>query len=520
VVVAALPWLTAAIGSAQTGAIPAVPVRCADCALTGQNARPVAFDAAAVTFVKETAPFLFENRGVRIVLIGRVLRPSPLIIDILDAKLQAVDSSANVTQDDLKETGHRGLCGVQMFSNVDARSEATVRTLAFNDLITATMAALPIDLTVSDVRKASGPVAPFHTGADVDACVNHTGRLAHYRGLEGQDLTIFNDGRMEYRALGAYLSERETLSAGERAALLRAFATINFDRLPDTLPKPAGTPEPSITLSAMRYQRVALDERVSAVAPLVAQLEAAARKAHARARYRLSPGRRSPATIVPWPVPDVDLRQFYVLAEAAAQQRAQGAGNVPGDFEALRQSAPAAIPLYHNSIGAGTDPHKHTFFSQNGKLFRVERAEDCGRGTGICRVMDLIVEEMLPGGASLELPGVAPYTRGRLTRGPLGSIVARPGSPDGAIVVRQPPFAWMWPADAGLALSSVRPDGTIVGGAAFDRHRSHYASLLKGGPYGNAVNGLNFVEGNFIYEGVKLCHIAPGSRADACEVRP
>jgi hypothetical protein len=256
----------------------------------------------------------------------------------------------------------------------------------------------------------------------------------------------------------------------------------------------------------------------SELAPLVAKLEAVAAKAAAHARYLLKPGTRSPVTIVPWPVRGVELRRFYDLTEAAAQQERQGADRVPGDFEALRGPAPASIPLYRLSVGVRGDPQKNVFFSQNGTLYRIERPPDCGRGGGVCRVADLMVEDVLTGGASLDIPGAVPNAHdGRLTRTSPRAIMGIPGSTRDAKVIRMTPFAWWWPAGTGVELRNVPPDGTVIDAAAFDRLKSHYRMMLRGGPSG--TGRMNFIEGNVIYENVQLCHIAPGAPGNTCEKR-
>ena len=517
-VAAALGWMHSTIGSAQTAGIAPASLRCPDCVLTGQTARPLAFDPDAVQFVTNAVPFVFENRGIQFVLIGRVLRASPLIVDILDAKAQAIDSTSRVTEDDIREAGGRGMCEIHVFSHVDARWRMTVSTLAFNDLISATVSAVPPDFVLTNVQEVTGSIAPFHTGSELDACVNHTGQLVHYHGVEGEDLTVYNDGRIEYRALGDYYAERDTLSAGERAALLRAFAAVNFDRLPETLPKPDWGPQPEVTLSGARYQPVSLYGHESELRPLIAQLDAVAAKAEVHARFRLTPGRRAAAAIVPWSLREVDLSHFYDLTEAAAQQQRQGADRVPGDFALLRQPAPASIPLYRYATGAETDPNKNTYFSQGGSLYRVERPPTCGDRNSVCRVMDLRVEDILAGGASLDIPGAASIIGNRLMPDSPRAYQVMPGSLQGGKVVRERPIAWLWPSDAGLALRDVPPGGAVIDSSTFGRHKSLYASLLKTWTYG--VKGLNFIEGNFIYDEVQLCHVVPGSRDDACEVIP
>lgn len=97
-----------------------------------------------------------------------------------------------------------------------------------NDLVTGRLIMAPLSpaLVAADVRKASGSVRAFHNRSELDTCPNRSGRLVEYHGLDGEDLTIYNDGGIEYRALGARNMNRDKLSAAERSALLRAFAAV------------------------------------------------------------------------------------------------------------------------------------------------------------------------------------------------------------------------------------------------------------------------------------------------------
>jgi hypothetical protein len=258
------------------------------------------------------------------------------------------------------DAGDRGLCEIHVFSHVAAQRRAAVGALAFNDLIAGVASFMP-DQTLTDVQKLTGTIPVFHTRSQLDACVNHTGRLVHYRGFEGEDLTVYNDGGIEYRALGSYYSERDVLSPDERAALLRAFAAVNFDALPETLPKPDWGPQPALVLSGLRYQPVSLYGHESAPEPARRAARRAAAKAEAHVRSRLVRGTSSAAEIVPWPLNGVDLARFYDLTGAAAQQQRQGPDWVPGDFADWRQSASASIPRQNLQQGSGGHWHRRAF---------------------------------------------------------------------------------------------------------------------------------------------------------------
>jgi len=57
----------------------------------------------------------------------------------------------------------------------------------------------------------------------------------------------------------------------------------------------------------------------------------------------------------------------------------------------------------------------------------------------------------------------------------------------------------LWPADASLRLADVPPEGLAIASEKFARSERLYREL-----YATAAYGVRFVEGGFVYEGVRV----------------
>ena len=86
-----LAFLVAATAFAQPSTIGPRDIRCADCSQSGQKPATAGFDASQIEFVADPVPAFFENRTIRYSVIARVLQPAPLILDVLDARVQTLD---------------------------------------------------------------------------------------------------------------------------------------------------------------------------------------------------------------------------------------------------------------------------------------------------------------------------------------------------------------------------------------------------------------------------------------------
>lgn len=220
-----------------------------------------------------------------------------------------------------------------------------------------------------------------------------------------------------------------------------------------------------------------------------------------------SPGSRGPSSL--W-------------HKGSPSQGLHGVVKVPGDFSALHQQLPAdflgRVPLIEGTTGAEVDPNRYVYFSQGEKLYRVAKEPDCGRPGTDCTPERLRVQEIFAGGTSLEIPGAPIGFGNRLTLDSPRVFRVSPGPGVPPMVLRERPIAWLWPQDAGLKLGDVPPEGKVISGEEFEKHKALYASILKVWTYGGRL--LNFIDGGFQYAEVHLCQVKPGSAADECEDIP
>jgi hypothetical protein len=88
--------LLAAPAVAQPSTIGPGDIRCPGCAVSGQKPATAAFDASQIEFVANPAPAFVENQTIRFSVIARVLQPAPLILDVLDSRIQTLDRNMRV----------------------------------------------------------------------------------------------------------------------------------------------------------------------------------------------------------------------------------------------------------------------------------------------------------------------------------------------------------------------------------------------------------------------------------------
>jgi hypothetical protein len=72
------------------------------------------------------------------------------------------------------------------------------------------------------------------------------------------------------------------------------------------------------------------------------------------------------------------------------------------------------------------------------------------------------------------------------------------------------PNKYLWPRDLGVRLADVPADGLIVSWSEVEQHKLVYYGLLNAG-----FNGVTFIDGERLYENVRLCQM-DGNGTDRC----
>ncbi len=301
------------------------------------------------------------------------------------------------------------------------------------------------DDTRLDQPGSGGPeiVAPVP-----DAPVPGDGVLIKYARDPRLPLYVYNDRTVSY---GVVRSLR--LDEAELEQLLRLFATVRFDGLPDA-PDLQGWNGTGITLTCARLQEVALPR--PELRPLVDVLEALVRRAEQQTVTRVVARRRGPVRLLAWPAPI----SLATLDRERADPR----------HRPRTQPLPAALLTLMPDVGPA-------YFREGKSIYRVYRAE-------IERYDLLKVERCHDGGDAKESPGSHECV--------------------------------FWPARSRLDLAAaVGWDGTLVDAAELTRMGSFYPQLpqstflYRGYEY-------DHVRAHVLDGGVPL-HVQLDTRPDASE---
>jgi hypothetical protein len=294
-------------------------------------------------------------------------------------------------------------------------------------------------------------------------------------------VVVFNDGGILYRNALLRDFKQERLSATELADLLNLFGAVNFDRMPSNTPTAATNDQSTVTLMAARYQNVSIEGRETELAPLVRRMDELAARATSRIRLVLTAGKKTKIVTLDWPYPQIPLAAFSerkaVRNDPAMQER------VPDDFL-------AGLPLARPPRGFAEDPNRHVYVVDSGKLFRVTTNPECSAADPTCKTLyGLDVAEVVDAESALHAT--------RLDYRIPGSLLgARPSG-------------YLWSADMGVKLDAVPTSGIVVSAAEYEKHKPVYFELMKA-----KASGLNFIDGGYFYEGVRLCQSEPGSSSD------
>ena len=443
---------------------------CPHCPITKQLSVGKSFDTSQTEFLTDPKAFVIEGRRDELQVIARVLSPSPLIIEILDT-----EPSSSYEFDN---------CGIRVIPSIDAKLKAAVAKLQYNELIKARIL---YGVVLADVTVIHGSPVYYHAEAGKDICANRTGVLIVYRGHGPQLVIVYNDGSLYYCGATFKSFHRQKLTGEELEELLNFFAKTNFDALPSSVPPFDKQEEPSISLICSRFQNVPVRGHEAELAPLIARLEQLKLKAMSQTYYLLHYKDKREIHLMPWPYSQVPLAQLekYKL-RGDSQQRFGKNPRDPEDYSVVFQKIPQEFLEHLPGAFKPDDPNRDVYFSDDGKVFRVEYelSETNERrygGFDTLRAGEVVTpDDVLKGRKQdFENPGLGAFYRGFIG-------------------------AWFWPTDVSVHLSELPEDGRVIDAEEFERHKAFYFELLvAGGP--TCEYGVVFLEKDYKYEGVSIC---------------
>jgi hypothetical protein len=457
------------------------PISCPDCSLTKQKSANRLFDPTQNEFLKDPKPFAPDGRRVEFQVIARVLSLSPVTIEVLDTEPWGSYENDN--------------CGIRVFSSIDANLKTSIAKLQYNVLVKASMFFGgnfdSLKLVLSDMKAIEESPVYFHPEAGKEVCANRTGILIIYRGPGAQLVIVYNDGSIYYRDIMFKSFHRQKLTGEELRELLKLFAETDFDALPSHVPPMDKPEERSISLICSRFQDVPVRGHETTLAPLIASLEQLKARAISETRYVLTYKDKRKIHVMLWPYHQIPLAQLGEYRRLADLQKKFG--KYPGndkDYNAVYQKLPQEfleqLPGTF-ALKKTVDPNRDVYFSDDGKVFRVEYNGACTNENPYCGGFDSL-------------------------------FAGEVASPDSALNSRKEDFenpagiafysgfvgAWLWPTDLSFRLAELPKEGRVIDAGEFERHRPFYFELLlAGGP--TCSGGVDFLEGGYKYEKVSVC---------------
>ena len=191
-----------------------------------------------------------------------------------------------------------------------------------------------------------------------------------------------------------------------------------------------------------------------------------------------------------------------------------------GDME---ERFPAAfvsrLPVYTPMADTSNEPNRYVYFSEDGALYRVRIISGCTPpdafycGTfyalEVDPVPDIDIELLTPAERTYRLL----RANGRVgdsetERLDLFANVARLG-----LRAENRLGTYVWTGAMGLRLADLPPNGATIEREEYERHKAIYVAIQR-----YQENGMDLIEGDVIFEHVRVCQIEPGV-ADTCEVK-
>jgi hypothetical protein len=496
------------------------------CAASGQLPE-APFDPDYVEFVSNPQPFHSPFAGIqpplsdkKLAMIAALGPPTSFqvvarVVGLRSPVLEILDSDLNlpiVTNYEM----------ARIYS-VDARLRNVLPTLRFGDLVKARVSVAQNSVSLrllSSVEKIQGELEFFHNPPPRGDLTNRAPLLVLYRKFAGETLIVRTDGSIYYEDTFANRFRRQSFTEDELARLMRTFRDTGFNRFPSSLPALGEAGRiPAVTLVCTRHQRVLIARNETALAPLLAALEEIKAKAISGGHYVLKYTEKRPATILDWPFPNLPLSRALEITNAALSQKAKAGqpGVSPSDtttaaLQELPADVLAKLPDLLTPPNGPPDPNRSVLMREGTRLFRVEKS--CWGANPNCKTFaGLLKSELLP--ADVFLAQLAPARTAPSSLGQIYFPNVPRDQPPAFSRLHDARYGLLWPADASLRLADVPPEGLTIASGEFARSERLYREL-----YATATDGLRFVEGGFIYEGVRVVRTdADSSSAAAGGVR-
>lgn len=445
---AILLWMAAAWGQI-------VPAR--ECALAAQS--PARRASLPNIFVVNPKPFVFQGTTVRLRMTARIVSVDPLMFEVLD-----VDPPSEA----------RTSCGKFLpVTAADAKLRPLLSSLRFNQVLRLTFFFADSPRGLPDKVVLESATFDIPPGG---ACPNRTGIAIGYDG-HGGHVNVFNDGTIRYED-PQYNVFAEKLSHDEKAALLKSFADVSFDRIPAG-PLPADPPaDHRITLACSRGQSVPVAGLEARLTPLLTRLDHLRERATVRDYYVLLSDARHKLTILNWPFRQVTVRQIESLQQVAPQLPDAIHDPVPEDFL-------ARLPE-ENPADAKADPARFVYVAEGGRLYRVTR-RSCSVVPERCRKFEDLTARRV-------------------------QQTAETARPNGDLTLYGPGGLY-WPSDIGIPLAATEGAGRRLSNEEFAAHPPLNSKLFEWSASGM---GRAFIDDGYLYEGVRICRIDPTGPPSEC----
>jgi hypothetical protein len=486
------PWLLlcavgfAWAGDGQSRNLPATLLTCPECAVSGQTPDLRWPAPALVTFLKDPKPYsvisglpgpLAEQLDLHYDLIGRIVGTQPLALDVMH-----IVSAGLLGREDSEIT-----CRTMAFPLVDEKLKGTLSKLKFGEVVKATLMyggnrEFPHELVLSELAPDLRPDEGSGT------CFNRSGLLIFY-GTALEHVKVFNDGSISYQDRWLNRFERQKLSGGELAILLKAFADQGFNSLPPSpfflFSPPTLKVEPKrnlLTLLCSRLQTVSLAGLETRLAPLLARLDDLKVRATSQTYYLLKLKDRISYTPKEWPFPQVPLSQLV-----SQWDRGRGAYNRAAVSEAMRATVPEEFLAGLHRLNGGTPS---VYYTEAGKMYWVEKECNTSRCSAF---QNLNVLEIPTREALMERTREYPNNALAMVRFTVGAI---------------------WPGDTGVRLAQVGPEGIRISNSDFEKNRFLYDQLFEVGSEGGLAVPL--IEDGYAYRRVRICRVDPQDKPPPC----
>jgi hypothetical protein len=455
----------------QTGGQTPFPAPAA-CALSGQLGGPRRVDRTEVELVSNPEPVSVAGLKLdtTISIVARVVSLSPLFVEILDS--------------DLNQPADAHLCQIMRLFSVDARLRPALGALRFNDVVEGKLKYSPERGILTDLRKIQGAPTFFHD-REHSACDNRTGTLLAYQSRSGEYLVLYNDLTISYRDHRGKLFDRQKLGPESLNRLMQSFKDAGFNAFPARKWDNGLATQSPITLVCGRYQKVLSEDHVTALTPVLRNLEDVRAAALANTYFMLSYKEKLEITFVDWPLPNTPPDQVGDWKGSALQEQRDLATNRPTEnrFGFFQQRLPPGFldKLAQDSIFQPQANAAQVYVKMGSRVFRLRRdpgVAPANAGT----LYELVVQEVMPTEK--------------------GFVKSPPGVSEPACASAGGPAGLLWPSGAGVELQQVPANGLAVSNEEYAR-QPLYERIFNS----CSSAGFDFVEGRYLYKNVQVTRL-------------